>query len=67
MLPSAEHLAADRIAALARTLISVLSITNHEQAIADWLYERFRALSLAGVQRLNATGKEAIQSWAVLS
>ncbi len=44
--------AAARVVGLARTLVSIPSITNQEQAIADWTYESFRAMGLAGVQRL---------------
>ena len=52
MLDPAGQISAARVAELARTLVTIPSVTNHEQQIADWVYERLRAMGLAGVQRL---------------
>ncbi len=41
----------ERIVELARTLVSIPSVTNQEQEIADWAYEHFRSLGLSDVQR----------------
>ena len=40
----------ERLVELASTLVSIPSITNQEEEIADWAYERFRAMGLTGVR-----------------
>jgi succinyl-diaminopimelate desuccinylase len=53
MATAADDSTARRVVELTETLIAMPSITNQEQEIADWTYERFRALGLAGVHRLS--------------
>ena len=42
----------ERLVELVSTLVSIPSVTNQEEEIADWAYERFRAMGLSGVRRL---------------
>ena len=42
----------ERLVELVSTLVSIPSVTNQEEEIADWAYERFRSMGLAGVQRV---------------
>jgi acetylornithine deacetylase/succinyl-diaminopimelate desuccinylase-like protein len=46
-----DHLKKERIVELARTLVSIPSVTNQEQEIADWAYDHFRSLGLSNLQR----------------
>ena len=46
-----EYLKKERIVELVKTLVSIPSVTNQEQGIADWIYEYFRSLGLSGVRR----------------
>ena len=41
-----------RIVELTKTLVAIPSITGHEQALSDWIYNFFTSLGLQGVQRL---------------
>ncbi len=64
MAHPAEGIAAKRVVELAQSLIAIPSITNQEQDIADWTYEQFKMLGLAGVQRLAVQGSgDTIVGW----
>jgi len=41
-----------RIVELIETLVAIPSVTGHEQALSDWIYDFFTSLGLQGVQRL---------------
>ena len=42
----------ERLLDLTQQLVAIPSVTNHEQAIADWMANHFRWLGLSGVRRL---------------
>ncbi|MCB0000589.1 MAG: hypothetical protein KDE56_32715, partial [Anaerolineales bacterium] len=42
----------ERLLDLTQQLVAIPSVTNHEQAIADWMADHFRRLGLSGVRRL---------------
>ncbi len=42
----------ERLIDLAKTLVSIRSVTGQEHELADWMYEHFKSLGLSGVQRL---------------
>jgi acetylornithine deacetylase/succinyl-diaminopimelate desuccinylase-like protein len=42
----------ERLVELASTLVSIPSVTNQEEEIADWANEHFRSIGLTGVQRV---------------
>lgn len=42
----------ERLVELTQQLVAIPSVTNHEQAIADWMADHFRRLGLSGVRRL---------------
>lgn len=42
----------ERLVELTRQLVAIPSVTNSEQAIADWMADHFRRLGLHGVRRL---------------
>ncbi len=41
-----------RIIDLTKRLISIPSVTGHEQPLSNWIYDLFQSLGLQGVQRL---------------
>jgi acetylornithine deacetylase/succinyl-diaminopimelate desuccinylase-like protein len=41
-----------RIVELVKTLVAIPSVTGHEQALSDWIFDFFTSLGLQGVQRL---------------
>ena len=41
----------ERIVEFLKTMVSIPSITNQEQELSDWTYEKFKSLGLSGVQR----------------
>lgn len=41
-----------RIVEILKTMVSIPSVTNHEQEISDWMYNFFQSLGLSNVQRL---------------
>ena len=41
-----------RIVELTKTLVAIPSVTGHEHALSDWIYDFFTSLGLQGVQRL---------------
>ena len=42
----------ERLVELARTLVSIPSVTGEEQELSDWVHDHLRALGLSGVRRL---------------
>ncbi|MCA9964707.1 MAG: M20/M25/M40 family metallo-hydrolase [Anaerolineales bacterium] len=42
----------ERLLELTQQLVAIPSVTNHEQAIADWMADHFKRLGLSGVRRL---------------
>ena len=42
----------DHLIELAKTLLSIPSVTNREHEISDWIYEKFKSLGLTDVRRL---------------
>jgi acetylornithine deacetylase/succinyl-diaminopimelate desuccinylase-like protein len=47
-----DKLKISRLVELARTLVAIPSVTNHEHEIADWAYEHLKSMELTGVQRV---------------
>jgi len=42
----------ERIVELVKTLVAIPSVTNQEHEIANWVYEHFKSIGLANVQKL---------------
>ena len=47
-----QFISQDRLIELTKTLVSIPSVTNNEQAISDWMFDHFQAIGLSGVDRL---------------
>lgn len=54
----------ERLVELAKTLISIPSVTGQEHALADWYFDYFTKLGMSGVQRLTVEDAgDTIVAW----
>jgi succinyl-diaminopimelate desuccinylase len=59
-----DSLTLSRIAQLAQTMVAIPSVTNREQAMADWVYAQFQNMGLSEVQRLEvADSGDTVVGW----
>jgi succinyl-diaminopimelate desuccinylase len=48
----ADALESARLVELVQSLVAIPSVTNHEQELADWVYDHLRSIGLTAVRRL---------------